>query len=145
MTNFIFGTTSKQRLGTCHPDLIKVFETALQHSPVDFGIAAGHRSAKEQYKLYQQGRTIPGSIVTNIDGYNKKGKHNESPSNAVDVYAWVNDKASWDSAHLTLIAGVVLTSASYLNVNIRWGGNWDGDGEIISDQNLIDLPHFELY
>ena len=26
---------------------------------------------------------------------------------------------------------------------IRWGGNWDGDGQF-SDQTLFDFGHFEL-
>ena len=27
---------------------------------------------------------------------------------------------------------------------LRWGGDWDKDGST-TDQNLNDLPHFELY
>ena len=65
------------------------------------------------------------------------------PSLAGDIYAWVG-KASWDKNHLILIAGVILSCADELGTPLRWGGNWDGDGVIISDQNFIDLPHFEL-
>jgi hypothetical protein len=27
---------------------------------------------------------------------------------------------------------------------LKWGANWDMDGEIITDQGFMDLPHFEL-
>lgn len=132
-----FGTTSKERLATCHEDLQKVFEAAIALSPVDFGIACGHRSIDDQKKAFDEGKS-------KIDGVNKKGKHNYSPSLAVDVYAFVNGKASWDSNELCVIAGVVLAVAANYGIKLRWGGNWDMDGQIISDQNFIDLPHFEL-
>lgn len=132
-----FGTTSKERLATCHEDLQKVFEAAIALSPVDFGIAEGHRSIERQKQLFDEGKS-------RIDGITKKGKHNYSPSLAVDVYAFVNGKASWDSNELCIIAGVVLAVAANYGIKLRWGGNWDMDGQIISDQNFIDLPHFEL-
>jgi hypothetical protein len=31
-----------------------------------------------------------------------------------------------------------------VGVMIRWGGNWDMDGEPITDQDFQDLVHFEL-
>jgi len=30
-----------------------------------------------------------------------------------------------------------------LEVDLRWGGNWDMDGEPITDQDFQDLVHFE--
>ena len=138
-----FSKTSEQRLKTCHQDLQNVMNLALKRSNVDFGITSGYRSIEEQQKLYNQGRTTKGNIVTNVDGINKKSKHNYNPSKAVDIYAWIG-KASWDQKHLCYLAGIIMTCAKELNVNLRWGGNWDGDGIIISDQNFQDLPHFEL-
>lgn len=132
-----FGTTSKERLATCHDDLQKVFEAAIALSPIDFGIAEGYRSIERQKQLFDEGKS-------RIDGISKKGKHNYSPSLAVDIYAFVNGKASWDSNELCVIAGVVLAVAANYGIKLRWGGNWDMDGQIISDQNFIDLPHFEL-
>lgn len=132
-----FGTTSKERLSTCHEDLQKVLESAIALSPIDFGIAEGHRTIERQKQLFDEGKS-------KIDGITKKGKHNYSPSLAVDVYAFVNGKASWDAKELCLIAGVILSVAANYGIKLRWGGNWDNDGQIISDQNFIDLPHFEL-
>lgn len=141
--NFKFSTTSKKRLETCTKNLQKVFELAIKRSDVDFGIAEGHRSKEEQQNLYAQGRTKQGLIVTNIDGVNDLSKHNYLPSEAVDVYAWVNGSASWDEKTLCYLAGVIMSCAKELEVKLRWGGNWDSDGVIITDQNLIDMPHFE--
>ena len=137
------GRTSKQRLSTTAIDIQKIIEMAIKVTPVDFGVAEGHRSIEDQQKYFKEGKS-------KIDGVTKKSKHNLSPSQAVDVYAFVNGKASWDKNHLCIIAGVILACAEYLrqtgeiNKKIRWGGNWDMDGEIISDQTFQDLPHFEL-
>ena len=60
-----------------------------------------------------------------------------------------NDLA-YDFNHLSLIAGVVMSTAKRLKNEgkvthgIRWGGNWDMDGQIITDQTFNDLPHVEL-
>lgn len=140
-----FSRTSERRLSSCEDNLIRVFNLAIKRTDVDFGIACGYRSVKEQQQLYAQGRTEPGSIVTYVDGVSKKSKHNYTPSQAVDVFAWVNNTASWDKEHLIYIAGVVMCCAKELGVKLRWGGNWDCDGEIISDQRFQDLPHYELY
>lgn len=144
MSEFVFGRVSAQRLSTMDERLQKVFSLALKRSKVDFGIAEGHRPVSRQQELYALGRTKPGSIVTRVDGVNRKSMHNYKPSLAGDIYAWVNNKASWDAKHLCYLAGVITSAADELGISIRWGGNWDGDGEIISDQKFMDLPHFEL-
>lgn len=140
---YAFGETSKNRLATCHPDLQLIANTAITISHIDFGIAEGHRSVERQKKLFDEGKS-------RIDGISKLGKHNHMPSMAFDVYAWVDGKASWDEKYLTYIGGVITATAAMLlrkgsiERTLRWGGNWDGDGKIIYDQNFIDLPHFEL-
>lgn len=139
-----FGNTSLKRLSTCREEIQQVMKLAIQRSPVDFGIACGHRSIAEQQELYAQGRTKPGPIVTHVDGIKKKSQHNSNPSNAVDIYGWVNAKATWDEKTLLFLAGVIMASADELGIVMRWGGNWDSDGEIIADQNFLDLPHFEF-
>jgi len=139
-----FGNTSKQRLASCREEIQQVMKLSIKRSPVDFGIACGHRTVEEQQKLYAQGRTKTGSIVTYVDGVNKKSQHNINPSNAVDIYGWVNGKATWDEKTLIFLAGIINASADELGIILRWGGNWDNDGEIITDQNFLDLPHFEF-
>lgn len=138
-----FSNTSLERLRTCDERIQQVFQLAIKRSAVDFGISEGHRSVERQQELYAKGRTEPGDIVTYVDGINKKSKHNYQPSEGVDIFIWVG-KVSYDQKHLCYVAGVIMSCAKELEVPLRWGGNWDSDGVIISDQNFIDLPHFEI-
>lgn len=39
--------------------------------------------------------------------------------------------------------GVVEACASRYDFKLRWGGDWDGDGNLL-DQDFNDLPHIEL-
>lgn len=136
---------SWDNLKTCHEDLQKIFALAIQLTPVDFIITEGHRSIQRQNKLFRDG-------MSKVDGYKIKGKHNYDPSLAVDICAYVkgNKKLAYDIAHLSAIGGAVFAATSILisenqiTHNIRWGANWDMDGEILTDQRFDDMPHFEL-
>lgn len=154
---FKFGKRSNKQLDTCHTDLQKIFNLAISISDVDFGISEGHRPISKQQDYYAIGRTVDlhKKPITNIDGVNKLGKHNYSPSNAVDVYIWHDNKGirqriAYDKYHLVYISGIINTCAETLFKRgeithlIRWGGNWDSDGYLIYDQSFDDLPHFEL-
>lgn len=138
-----FSTKSKERLSTCHPDLRKIMNKAIKWSVIDFGIAEGHRSIKDQQKYFKEGKS-------KIDGINKKGKHNYDPSEAVDIFAYYSGKAQWDRASLSYIAGIIQAAAIVLlkrkkiTHKVRWGGNWDGDGIILLDQVFDDGPHHEI-
>jgi hypothetical protein len=39
--------------------------------------------------------------------------------------------------------GYVKGVADSLGLEIRWGGDWDGDGDF-KDQTLVDLVHWEI-
>lgn len=138
------GKSSNEKLNTCHQDIQMIVRKAIKLSVIDFGIAEGERSLEKQMIFFKAGKS-------KIDGITKKGKHNYSPSLAFDIYIFLNGKASWDLYHLCYVGGVLTTVAQQLYNEgkithlLRWGGNWDRDGEIVSDQNFDDLPHFELY
>ena len=142
------GKGSLKKLESVHHDLVKIIKLAITRTPVDFGISEGHRSLERQKELYDQGKS-------KIDGINKKGKHNYSPSLAIDLYAYhpdieVRKKLAYDVPTLCIIAGVIISCADELKAkgdikhSIRWGGNWDNDAVILYDQSFDDLPHFEL-
>ncbi len=142
------GKGSLKKLESVHHDLVKIIKLAITRTPVDFGISEGHRTLDRQKELYDQGKS-------KIDGINKKGKHNYSPSLAIDLYAYhpdieVRKKLAYDVPTLCIIAGVIISCADELKAkgdikhSIRWGGNWDNDGVILYDQSFDDLPHFEL-
>lgn len=142
---YSFGKNSLAKLLTVHKDLQDVFLAAIRVSPIDFGISHGLRTADEQFELWKQGRTqqpdgswkVTGKIVTKLDGKRVKSKHQSGE--AVDVFALVNGKVSYDPVHLALIAGAVLSEAASRNIPIRWGGTF-GSKEFKG----WDMPHFEI-
>lgn len=125
-----FGTKSKMNLGSCHPDLQRLFNEVIKY--YDCSILEGHRNEERQTKLYAEGKSkvqFPNS------------KHNSFPSRAVDAVPYPID---WDDTRrFYMFVGIVRGIASQLGINIRCGADWDGDLEV-KDQNFHDLPHFEL-
>lgn len=145
---YTFGKRSNDNLETCHKDLQKIMRKAISVSVIDFGISEGYRSLERQQQLYREGKS-------KIDGVTRKGKHNYSPSQAVDIYVYhpeasIRRKLAYDKEHLSYIAGVVQSCARILygegevNHVIRWGANWDSDGIIALDHSFDDYPHFEI-
>ena len=143
-----FSKTSEARLSTCESYLQKVFNKAIELSHIDFGIAQGERTIELQRQYFNEGKS-----KVNPDAYTQevlplKGKHITNlaytKAGAVDIYAYINGAASWDVKSLCYIAGVIMSIDKSLENRMRWGGNWNMDGEIISDQNFQDLPHFEM-
>lgn len=125
---YSFSKTSLERLDTTDPRLQHIFKEAITDSPIDFGIPpyGGKRTVEEQQELFKDGKS-------RADGVNKKSYH--QTGKAVDVYAYVDGRASWDEKHLTLIAGHVLGTAKRLGYDLEWGGNW---------RTFVDMPHFQL-
>ena len=128
---------SKKRLEGVDTKLKALIEEALDDSPVDFGIAwkGGKRTAKEQKQLYKKG-------VTTKDGYERMSKH--QIGQAVDVLPYVAGQVNLEEKYYYIIIGVVMSTAKRMGLNIRSGGDWDSDGEYVTDHDLKDLPHFEL-
>ncbi|GAB7088924.1 M15 family metallopeptidase [Marinifilum fragile] len=129
---FTFSKRSLDRLGKVDQRLQQLMHNAIALSPIDFGIPeyGGLRTEEEQQQLYQKG-------LSKCDGYKIKSYH--QTGNAIDIYAYVNGKASWDKIHLAIIAGVILGEANRMNLNVRWGGTFGSDAF-----KGWDMPHFEL-
>ena len=125
-----FGRKSRESLNTCDSKLKQVFNEVIKH--VDCSVLEGHRDKDRQNKLYEEGKTkvrYP------------NGRHNRQPSSAVDVTPYPVD---WkDRERQTLFAGFVIGVASQMGINLRWGGDWDQDFQVI-DNRFDDFPHFEL-
>ncbi|MBR8701172.1 hypothetical protein IX317_000071 [Fusobacterium sp. DD29] len=131
-----FNKKSKSNLIGLHPQLVAFAEELLSVSPYYFIITAGVRTAEEQNKLYQQGRTIPGKKVTNCDGYKYKSNHqvkNDGLGYAFDIAIVLGNKLNWDPAkYIELVKSARGLLAKF---NIEWGGDW---------KNFKDYPHFQL-
>ena len=125
-----FGSTSKRRLLTCDERLQGVFNEVIKF--VDCSVLEGHRGQERQDKLFEAGKTKV-KFPT--------GRHNSNPSRAVDVTPY---PVNWeDRERQTLFAGFVLGIAKQMGVNLRCGGDWDQDFEVM-DNRFDDFPHFEL-
>ena len=113
----------------------------LQHS------TENHKLISVYQQYFNEGKSKVNPDNYEIDVLPHKAKHivtDEFPmAGAVDLYAYVNG-ASWDAKQLCFIAGVMMSIDASLENRLRWGGNFDMDGEIITDQTFMDLPHFEL-
>ena len=162
-----FGSRSTVNMAGLHPNLTKVLNRAIQITTQDFGIAAkAVRTAAEQAALYAQGRTKPGNIVTDKDGYKNKSNHQPHGDGfgyAVDCTPFI--AGSFDvnnEAAQYPIAAAMSLAAKEFGVKIVWGGNWyevlNDTGSTVEDMkawvaryrdqhpgpDFIDLPHFEL-
>jgi len=125
-----FGTTSQERLYSCHSDLIRLFEAVVVR--FDCTVLEGHRGKEKQDNYYKGGK----SKVQWPDG-----KHNSYPSEAVDVVPYPVDWQDRERFHY--FGGFVLGMATAMGIKIRWGGDWDMDTQV-KDNKFDDLPHFEL-
>ena len=137
---FYFGRKSIKELKTCEDALQIVARQAIQ-GHMDFSIIEGYRTLKRQEMLFRQG-------LSKIDGILIKGRHNYEPSRAFDIVphpSVLNNVSVWkEPERFYILAGVMLTAAKNCGIEIRWGGDWDGDGST-KDQTFHDLGHYELF
>ncbi|EYC51456.1 hypothetical protein AZ34_10470 [Hylemonella gracilis str. Niagara R] len=140
MSRFSFGEASARKLATCDERLQRVARRALAYGVMDFAITEGLRTLEKQQEEYRAGRS-------QIDGIKTLSKHQRLPSEAIDVLphpAVVNGVNVWnDQQRFAVLAGLMMAAAADEGVTLRWGGDWDGDGNN-ADSTLHDMPHFEL-
>lgn len=82
------------------------------------------RTKEEQDKLYAQGRTMPGKIVTQAKG----GDSMHNYAVAFDICPIVNGKAVWEISLFNKIGKLGM------DIGLEWGGSW---------KKFIDRPHFQ--
>lgn len=120
------------------PRLLAILYEALQEAVDDFAVTCGVRSARQQHDLWKQGRSKPGRIVTQLDGYERRSKHQvdleTGLGRAADVVILVDGEASWDFGRYGALAKTMKAVARRHGVEILWGGDWPSR----------DGPHFEL-
>ena len=125
-----FGSRSTQRLETLDPELQAVLMDAI--AIYDFTVICGLRDEAAQNEAYATGaskKQYPNSI------------HNVAPSRAVDVAPWPID---WnDSLAFARLAGIIEACAHQRGVSLRFGLDWDRDGQS-NDQSFMDLGHIEM-
>lgn len=127
-----FSSRSRARLATCDKRLQDLFGAVIKE--IDCTIVEGHRDQATQDKYFREGKSkLPWP----------KGKHCSSPSMAVDAAPYINGNISWSTGDCVEFGLFVVAKAKEMGIPLRWGGDWDGDGDR-SDQTFNDLVHFEL-
>lgn len=137
--SFKLSQRSLDRLKGVDDKLVSVVKRAIEISEVDFMVVEGLRTKQRQEELYAQGRTKAGKIVT----WTMKSKHIDGL--AVDI-APVNKDGSidWNSfVKFDKMAQAMFNAAKELNVQIRWGADWNQNGKK-REKGETDSPHFEL-
>jgi hypothetical protein len=127
MMNYKFSNASRERLKTCHPDLIILMTYALATSRIDFTIVCGERDKAAQEAAFIQG---------NSRARFGQSPHNYSPSLAVDICPWADGALQWNNHQLfDSLAEHIKTTAKRLGIEVTWGGDF---------KSIVDKPHFEL-
>ncbi len=117
-----------------HPILVLKIQRVLAHMQ-ELGhpmkVCQGIRTVEQQAKLYAQGRTLPGKIVTKCDGTTRKSRHQAAKSGygeAIDCCFIGPDpfgiKQPWGAF-----------GAAVKAIGLVWGGDFSSP---------IDLDHAEL-
>ena len=121
-----FGKRSKERLRGIDARLVSVLNELVKI--MDVTIIEGLRSEQRQEKLLKEGSTKT-----------KFSKH--ITGKAVDLAPYPIDWKDRDRFHY--MGGMIRGIAKQLNIPVRWGGDWDGDGET-KDNKFDDLVHVEI-
>lgn len=121
-----FGRRSRERLKGIDSRLVNVLNELIKI--MDVTVIEGLRSAERQEELLAKGATKV-----------KYSKHMEGK--AVDIAPY---PINWeDRERFHYMGGMIRGIAKALNLKVRWGGDWDSDGEI-KDNRFDDLVHIEI-
>jgi len=121
-----FGKRSRERLKGVDARLVNVLNELIKI--MDVTIIEGLRSKERQEQLLAQGKTKT-----------KYSKHIEGK--AVDLAPY---PINWEDREMFHYMGGMLRGLGQaMGVNIRWGGDWDSDGDI-NDNRFDDLVHVEI-
>ncbi len=127
-----FDTRSETNLATLRPKaqphfraLLRALKAYAASKGLDVKIISANRTWPEQDALYAQGRTAPGSIVTNARG----GQSNHNYQIAVDIGLFENGKYLDESPHYKKLGP--LGEA----LGLEWGGSW---------KTIKDEPHYQI-
>jgi len=143
---FQFSKRSIRNMKDVHPELIRIVMESIKVSPIDFGIPndGGVRSALRQHQMFNDPH-----IATKCDGYDRVSRHQIRDGDefglALDFYAYIGGKASWNKVHMAMVASVILSTAKRLkdegkiSITIRWGGSFDS-----KVYKGWDYPHIQV-
>lgn len=96
---------------------------------------SGYRTPENQFELYKHGRAFKngiwkrhGAVVTHLDGFVKKSRHNSLPATACDIGLFLNGIYQGESPFYDLVQ-------KGTEFGLNWGGSWG---------RFMDKPHLEV-
>lgn len=139
-----FGDRSLGNLSGVHPLLVEIVTDALENGESDFTVICGYRDRAGQDAAIAARTTkvaYPNSAHNQVDPATGKPR-----SCAVDVipYPFTNWKDPAMFIKWRQIADAIFTAAKKRGVEIRWGGDFNRDGDKTTKDSW-DSPHFELH
>ena len=135
------SSNSKNNSAGIDPRLVEIRDRALQISSVDFGHPpmAGARTFLDQKVLYDNGKSQCDGIIK-VSKHQVGGKTKRKKAKALDFFAFVDGKSTWEPKYLTLVAMAFMKAANELGYELDWGGFWIDDGGLYG----WDCGHVEL-
>ncbi len=158
--SYVWGTTSNQRISELVPEMQKVLNRYIQIARHDSTIVEGRRSDEQCYINFGKGRTAAQCIAGGCPvKYSKPGlakvtwlghalSSNHRGGKAVDLYPYPvslvlgRPEVEWLPL-FKIINEDMKQAAKDVGVKIRWGADWDNDGNI-HEKGESDNPHFEV-
>jgi len=130
---------NSRKLEDLHPKvkaLAERFISSCAKQNIDVLITSTYRDAESQNALYAQGRTTPGSKVTNA----KAGQSFHNWKCAFDFVPIVNGKAQWNDTALFTKCGEIAEA-----LGLEWAGRWVKFKELAHCQytNGLTLQDFQ--
>ena len=119
---FYLSEKSLATLKGVDASLVAVVKLAITLTKVDFKVGEGLRTVQRQRELVAQGKSKT-----------MRSKHIEGK--AVDLWAIVDGKVSWEWKYYEEIAKAMKQAAKQLKVNLVWGGDW---------KTFRDGVHFQI-
>ena len=150
---FVLSKLSLGRLNGVDANLVKVVQRAIEITPQDFMVVEGVRSKEQCYINYGKGRTVAQCTAKGVPAkyaqpklakvtwLNNPLSSKHVSGKAVDLVPYPvnwNDLTKFDQ-----VAKAMFAAAKELGVSIRWGADWDNDGNY-REKGEYDSPHFEL-
>lgn len=134
------NSRSNTNLVGVHPKFVSVVNRAAEICDVEFTVIEGVRTKERQAKLYAQGRTEAGQIVT----WTLNSNHFVNPKTGYGHAVDILPATGWNDLNgFNAVAESMFIAANELGVKIRWGADWDKDGKY-REKGENDSPHFEI-
>lgn len=151
--SFVLSQRSLNNLDGVDERLVKIVKRAIQITEQDFVVIEGVRSREQCMINYGKGRTVAQCSAHGIPAHYAQpnmskvtwlrnpfaSKH--TVGRAVDICPYPVD---WnDTKKFDAIAKAMLQAGKELGVKVRWGADWDNDGNY-REKGEYDSPHFEI-